>query len=192
LDTSGTAGKKSIDSLLTVTIAQKKSLESARTKSSQGFLELDNPVLTFEQDKVFVISYDVENLSSIPLQANAQRESYLIQNRDPTPIEVENVLREFKPLSILTVNGRVIVTKLPSPKPLSQFQYDGLMSGNYYIYLCGEIRYKNLVTSENKRYLFCYKLKPIFGNTVFKNNTYYKPILKQNSEIPKSSRHKKR
>lgn len=150
--------------------------------ANQPFLQLIEPsIVTLKVNEILQIDYILTEVTNIPIKVVSQKSSAIIKIDQPTLAEVMSHFSQESELNGYLTKETSMGGRITLPKRLTNIEVSGVTDGNYYVYVCREITYKNLVTGKLRKYLFFLKLKPIKSSKIFTNGTFVQFLYNENS-----------
>lgn len=149
---------------------------------NQPFIEVtDFEIIPPANGDPIKITYVFRNNTSVPVQIISYRNSYGFGDRDPSIGEIEatfgNEISENRYIS----KESPFKTKTILMNDTATRTYNEVIYGNKHLYFSRRIKYKNLITGENRVFFFISKLKPIKGESdIFPNGTSHELIYNNN------------
>ena len=115
----------------------------------------------FENGKPLLTKIKLENLGKYPCKVINCKTIITIRIIAPPFNEINNMSHDYSDiLNKYILNGNSVPSPFWSTVPINENQINAVSKSNYFIFLTGYIKYKNIITNQIKTYKFQLKMKP--------------------------------
>lgn len=115
----------------------------------------------FELGKPALIKIKVENLGKYPCKVIDCKTIIAIRISNPPLNELNNIAHHYSDiLNKYILNDNPVPSPFGTTVPLNENQINAVIKSNYFIFLTGYIKYKNIISNKIKTYSFQLKMKP--------------------------------
>ncbi len=115
----------------------------------------------FENGKPLLAKIKVENLGKYPCKVIDCKTIITIRIAAPPFNELNSIAHDYSDiLNKYILNDNPVPSPFGTTVPINENQINAVSKSNYFIFLTGYIKYKNIITNKIKTYKFQLKMKP--------------------------------
>jgi len=149
---------------------------------NQPFIEVgDFEIIPPSNGNPIQLTYVFRNITSVPVQLISYKSSFGFGDRDPYINEVENDLGNEIDENRYMSKESPYKNKTLLKNDTATLNFSEVLNGHKHLYFSRKVKYKNLITGENRIFFFISKLKPVKGHSdIFPNGTSHDLIYNNN------------
>lgn len=159
---SGQEASRIADKSLNTQINSLKENQQQFKIGNEPYLNIaSSSIEVFENGKPLLTKIKVENLGKYPCKVIDCKTIITIRITAPPFNELNNIAHDYSDiLNKYILNDNPVPSPFGTTVPINENQINAVSKSNYFIFLTGYIKYKNIITNKIKTYKFQLKMKP--------------------------------